>query len=299
MSRSICLFAYHAPAPTLAPHTRHLLDQISGCGFELHVAVSGLDPNDAEGLTVLQNSFTSGPIPIAATLYPRENSGLDFGAWQDLLTRNCDAEATEILFANDSIFGPMTPLQPIVDNMRAHHSPVWGMVRSEAITAHLQSWFLVMTRETLDHPAIRRVFEQPFNSMSKPEIVLHGELGLGLAIQAAELEMTASWSSKRGLARLLSLNPMHTDWRTVLHSGQAPFIKTELLRDNPSGVASVHLWRSEIPDKTFFDPDWIALYLANNPPRVQHKKAGFRARLVQALASEDRLRALPALLMGH
>jgi len=299
MSRSICLFAYHDPSATLAPHTRHLLSQIAGCGFELHVAVSGLDPNDTARMTALENSFTSGPIPIRANLYARKNSGLDFGAWQDLLNNHCDAGASEILFANDSVFGPMTPLRPIMENMRATRSPIWGMVRSEAITAHLQSWFLVMTRDVLDHPAIRRVFQQPFNSMSKPEIVLHGELGLGLAIQAAKLDIAASWSSTRGLARLLSLHPMHTDWRTVLHSGQAPFIKTELLRDNPSGVASVHLWRSEIPDKTFFDPDWIALYLANNPPRVQHKKAGFRARLVQALASEDRLRALPALLMGH
>ncbi|MBS1051808.1 rhamnan synthesis F family protein [Gluconobacter japonicus] len=299
MSHSVCLFAYHDPAGTLAPHTRHLLNQIADCGFEIHVAVSSLSPQDHQGLENLKRSFTSGPNPVKATLYPRENAGLDFGSWQELLKQHCDEGADEILFANDSVFGPMAPLSPIVTRMRAAQHPIWGMVRSEAINRHLQSWFLVMTRQAFEHPAIQRVFRQPFCEMSKPEIVLHGELGLGLAMQAAEMDMAASWSGTRGIARLLAINPMHTDWRAVLRSGKAPFIKTELLRDNPSGIPSVHLWRQEIPDPAFFNPDWIAQYLANHPPRAQYKKAGFRARLVQAIASEDRLHALPALLLGR
>lgn len=299
MSRSVCLFAYHDPSATLAPHTRHLLSQIATCGFEIHIAVSSLSPEDHQGLETLKTSFVSGPNPVKAELYPRKNEGLDFGSWQELLRNGYATDADEILFANDSVFGPLTPLSPIVSHMRAKNHAIWGMVRSEAINRHLQSWFLVMTRQALNHPAIQRVFNQPFCDMSKPEIVLHGELGLGLAMEAAGMEMTASWSGTRGLARLLAVNPMHTDWRAVLRSGKAPFIKTELLRDNPSGIASVSQWRENIPDPDFFNPDWIAEYLANHPPRAHYKKAGFRARLVQALASEDRVHALPALLMGR
>ncbi|GBR67607.1 rhamnan synthesis F family protein [Gluconobacter kanchanaburiensis] len=296
MSASVCLFAYYSTEATLAPHTRHLLAQIAACGFAIHIAASGLSEAAA---TLLQSTLLTGPVPVTSKVYSRANTGLDFGAWQFLLSQGCARDATEVLFANDSIFGPLLPLAPIVETMRQENFQIWGMVRSEAVVPHLQSWFLCMTREALDQPAIQRIFSQPFSEMSKDEIVLHGELGLGLAIKTAGLSSGAAWSSERGLARLLALNPMHTDWRTVLRSGSAPFIKTELLRDNPSGIASTHLWRKEIPDPGFFNPDWISAYLASTPPRNRSKPAGFRARLVQALASEDRFHAVIALFLGR
>lgn len=296
MSASVCLFAYYSTETKIPHHTRHLLRQIASCGFTIHIAASGLSEAAAQSL---RNDLAEGPAAVAATVHPRPNAGLDFGAWQFLLSLGCARDATEILFANDSVFGPLLPLRPIVERMREKELQVWGMVRSEAVVSHLQSWFMCMTRDALDHPAIQRIFTQPFTEMSKDEIVLHGELGLGLAITAAGLSSGAAWSNARGLARLLALNPMHTDWRTVLRSGNAPFIKTELLRDNPSGIASTHLWRQEIPDPAFFNPDWIAAYLASTPPRSRAKRAGFRARVVQALASEDRRHALTALLLGR
>ncbi|KXV37660.1 hypothetical protein AD941_09705 [Gluconobacter albidus] len=293
---SVCLFAYYSPDSRLPPHTRHLLSQIASCGFTIHIAASGLSDANAH---LLQKDLADPADPIAATVHPRPNTGLDFGAWQFLLAKGCADNASEILFANDSVFGPLLPLQPIMERMREKDFQIWGMVRSEAVVSHLQSWFLCMTRDALNHPAIQRIFNQPFNDMTKDEIILHGELGLGLAIKASGLSTGASWGSTRGLARLLALNPMHADWRTVLRSGNAPFIKTELLRDNPSGIASIHLWRAEIPDPTFFNPDWIAAYLAATPPRNRSGRASLRARAVQAFASEDRRHALTALLLGR
>ncbi|MBS1054199.1 rhamnan synthesis F family protein [Gluconobacter kondonii] len=296
MPMRVCLFAYYNPDARLPPHTRHLLSQIASCGFTIHIAASGLSDSTAQ---FLRDDLANPAAPIPATVHPRPNTGLDFGAWQFLLSKGCTENATEILFANDSVFGPLLPLRPIMNRMREKEFQIWGMVRSEAVVPHLQSWFLCMTHDALKHPAIQRIFNQPFNDMTKDEIVLHGELGLGLAIKTADLSTGTSWSSNRGLARLLALNPMHADWRTVLRSGNAPFIKTELLRDNPSGIASIHLWRAEIPDPTFFNPDWIAAYLAATPPRNRSGRASLRARAVQALASEDRRHALTALLLGR
>jgi len=292
----VCLFAYYNPDVRLAPHTRHLLNQIASCGFTIHIAASGLSDATAQ---LLRDDLANPAAPIPAAVHPRPNTGLDFGAWQFLLSKGYADNATEILFTNDSVFGPLLPLRPIMNRMGEKKFQVWGMVRSEAAVSHLQSWFLCMTHDALHHPAIQRIFYQPFNDMTKDEIVLHGELGLGLAIKAAGLSTGASWSSTRGLARLLAINPMHADWRTVLRSGNAPFIKTELLRDNPSGIASIRLWRAEIPDPTFFNPDWIAAYLAATPPRNRSARASLRARAVQALASEDRRHVLTALLLGR
>ncbi|WP_068172869.1 rhamnan synthesis F family protein [Neokomagataea thailandica] len=302
MLRPVCLFAYFDPAPTLAPHTRHLLHNIHEAGFEIHIAVSSLEPHDNLGLITLQKSFAQGPTPIPARLYPRFNHGLDFGAWQDLIHAGCAQHASEILLANDSVFGAIQPLPPIIETMRKKALPVWGMVRSEAVTQHLQSWFLTINRDAFEHPALQRIFTQPFHSMSKEEIILHGELGLGLAMRHAGWDLTSCWSSQRGLAKLLATNPMHTDWRNVLLSGRAPFIKTELLRDNPSGIVDTHKWRTYLaqashPTPGFFSPDWIEHYLHRTPRRVTAPSPRFRARAVQALASQNRWQALRHLLL--
>lgn len=296
MLRPVCLFAYFDPSPTLAPHTRHLLREIQRAGFELHIAISSLSVDNHQGLERLQSSFTQTPNPITAHLYPRANHGLDFGAWQDLIHQGCTDHASDILFANDSVFGAIQPLGPIFQNMRAKNLPVWGMVRSEAVTQHLQSWFLNISRESFQHDAIQRIFTQPFQSMSKDEIVLHGELGLGLAMRHAGWALSACWSSQRGLAKLLAANPMHTDWRNVLLSGHAPFIKTELLRDNPSGIADIHKWRTYLAQASrtvpgFFNPAWIEDYLKATPRRSTAAHPSLRARAVQVLASQDRWQA--------
>lgn len=304
MPRLICLFAYFDPRPTLAPHTRHLLRNIQQAGYELHIAVSSLAPEDAVGLERLTKSFQEGHAPIEAKLYPRRNAGLDFGAWQSLIQMGCTKDAAEILLANDSVFGPFTPLAPIVDRMRQQSYPVWGMVRSEAVTQHLQSWFLVFSRDAFSHEAIQRVFAQPFTAMSKDEVILHGELGLGLAMRHAGWALTACWASSRGLAKLLATNPMHTDWRSVLLSGRAPFMKTELLRDNPSGIVDIPQWRRYLARSSrtcrgFFDPAWIDSYLSANPPRQSVKAPKLRARVIQILASQERGLTIKGLLSSR
>ncbi|GBR51747.1 hypothetical protein AA106555_0669 [Neokomagataea thailandica NBRC 106555] len=97
---------------------------------------------------------------------------------------------------------------------------------------------------------------------------------------------------------------MHTDWRSVLLSGKAPFIKTELLRDNPSGISDVRKWRTymaqasrNMPD--FFDPQWVELYLNSTPRRIVARPTRWRAKAVQALASQARWTALRHLVFKY
>jgi len=288
MTHRVCLFAQFDEAPGLPPQTRHYLRQIVQSGYRIHVAVS----RDVALSDAALAPWRDGLDDIPVTFHGRRNGGLDFGAWQDLWRAGVTDGCTEILLANDSVFGPLTPLAPLVASMRSRSLDAWGMVASRAVVDHLQSWFVVITAQSWASPAIRRVFEQPFHEMTKDEIVLHGELGLGLAMQAARLKTDACWSSTRGIARLLATNPMHTDWRSVLASGRAPFLKTELLRDNPSAISGIETWRRLIPDSAFFDPAWIEDYLATHPRRPNTRRATWRGRLIQALASENRTSAL-------
>ena len=286
----ICLFAHYHPSGRIAPHVLHYLRHLQLCGYSTHVALSGVErPHDADRAAL---------HALGATPHPRPNRGLDFGAWQDLAARGCADGAGTILLANDSVFGPLAPLSPLFAEMAARPVDVWGMVESRERGWHLQSWFLCLTARAFASPAVARVLRQPFAEMSKAEIVLHGELGLGAAIRADGLSWTArARAPTHRLRRLVPGNPMHLDFLSLIRSGSVPFLKVELLRDNPAAVGWVDRWRQAVASSPIFPVDWIDAYLAGGQTHAAPRPGrSLRMRLLYAAITRDRGAAVRTVL---
>lgn len=282
----VCLFAHFAPGRRLSVSVLHYLRQLVGCGLSVHVALSGMDRLADEDREVLD------AVGVAA--YPRPNQGLDFGAWQHLIRIGCARNAAFVVLANDSVFGPVVELQPIFATMQARSHDVWGMVESHELSWHLQSWFICLTAASLARPAVARVFALPFEQMSKAEIILHGEIGLGTAIRAEGLSWGACLPDRRqGLRRLVAVNPMHVDWVSVLACGRVPFIKVELLRDNPARIPWLRSWPRRLARHPSFPEAWILERI--DPVPAGRPGSSLRMRLLYLLLTRDRIPALGAL----
>ena len=200
---SVCLFAAFAPDGILPIFTRFYLKNILDCGFILHLVLSGETPIDKETIVFCKKNNIH--------VWQRPNGGMDFGAWRFLFQKNVAAQAPYVLLANDSVFGPFRPLADVVKQAHAYTLPAWGLVASRLITPHLQSWFVGLSRHTLQAAPVQRVFSLPFEQMSRNEIIWHGELGLSVALQEAGVPLQAAWSDLQSpLARFLPTNPMHT-----------------------------------------------------------------------------------------
>ena len=285
--RAVCLFAHFAADGKLSASVLHYLTQLRRCGLSVHVALSGMDRlSDDDRATLEAQSISA---------YPRPNRGLDFGAWQHLLRIGCARDADSILLVNDSVFGPVAELAPIVALMQECRHDVWGMVESHEVSWHLQSWFICLTAAALARPAITRVFEQDFASMSKAEIILHGEIGLGTAIRAEGLNWGACLPDRRqGLRRLIAVNPMHFDWIRVLACGRVPFIKVELLRDNPARIPWLGAWPKMLQRYGNFPEAWITERI--KPAPAAGIAGTLRLRLLCLMLTRDRLAALRAMI---
>ncbi len=285
----VCLFAHYAPDRRLSSSVLHYLTQLRRCGLSVHLALSGVEQLVDEDRDILDR--------LGVSAHPRANAGLDFGAWQDLLRAGCADGADSVLLANDSVFGPLHELAPIVHAMQAQRYDVWGMVESHEVSWHLQSWFLCMSREALRRPAIARVLDLPFAQMSKAEIILHGEIGLGTAIRAESLAWGACLPDRRvGLRRLVAVNPMHVDWITVLRCGRVPFIKVELLRDNPTRIPWLAIWPKMLHRYGEFPEAWINERITRD--RSARPGSSLRMRLLYLLLTRDRMAALRSVLNG-
>lgn len=284
--RTVCLFAHFSPHTHLSASVLHYLVQLARCGLSVHVALSGMERLADEDREILDG------LGIAA--YPRENLGLDFGAWQHLIRIGCTDGADSILLANDSVFGPVLDLAPIFTSMQAEARDVWGMVESHEMSWHLQSWFICLSAASMACPAVARVFDLPFPQMSKAEIILHGEIGLGTAIRAEGLSWAACLPDRRkGLRKLVAVNPMHVDWVCALRCGRVPFVKVELLRDNPARIPWLGLWPKMLRRYGEFPERWIRERIT---PAAGAAGGSLRMRLLYLLLTRDRVPAIRALV---
>ncbi len=287
MNAPVCLFAHYAPDGRVHASVLHYLAQLRRCGLAVHIALSG---------TLRLLEADRGKLDrLGVVAHTRVNQGLDFGAWQYLLRAGCARDASSVVLCNDSVFGPVQALAPIFETMQRRRHDVWGMIESHEISWHLQSWFLCLTEAALARPAIARIFDLPFAQMSRAEIILHGEIGIGTAIRAEGLDWGACLpDARRGLRRLIAANPMHLDWLTVLRSGRVPFIKVELLRDNPARVPWFGCWPQMLRRYGDFPQAWIEERITTAPRRQIGTSP--QMRLLYVLLTRDRAAALRALL---
>jgi hypothetical protein len=139
------------------------------------------------------------PVPmdvdtdLAPLVLNRANVGWDFASWLAGLheIRELAEDAQELLLTNDSVFGPLFPLQEAWDSPRVRDADVWGITDSWEIRYHLQSYFLLLRRRALTHPAFWRFLEAYSFPPAKRQVVRDGEVGITTALLAAGLSSAA------------------------------------------------------------------------------------------------------------
>ena len=140
-------------------------------------------------------------------------------------------------------------MHPLLTRIAAGDADVWGLTDSHQIRFHLQSYFLAFRAPALHSDAWRRFWRRVRPLPSKHAVILRYELGLTRLFMREGLRCQALWPAAGfplpGHLRspsLLRLNPTHDLWRQLLDAG-FPFIKRELLHDNPARVPDVSEWR--------------------------------------------------------
>ncbi len=210
------------------------------------------------------------------------------------------ADTQEVILANDSVFGPLAPLGDVLDRLDYHAADVWGLTESWQVKYHLQSFFIAFGPAALRAPAFKKFWASVRPVPAKSYVVKTYEIGVTQAMVRGGLRVSALWSYEAllkavdmrsftavinesettigkldpiirnrkfqvlrlrdAIARRVALNPTSDLWRQLLLSG-FPFIKRELLRDNPTRVEDVGEWVNLVRDVLVADPDPILVDL--------------------------------------
>jgi lipopolysaccharide biosynthesis protein len=180
----------------------------------------------------------------------RDNVGFDFAMWQHVIARTAIDELDELVLTNSSIFGPLRPLGPAFAAMARDSCDFWGITDNYEFKWHLQSYFLVFKKTALASEAFERFWGAILPYRDKWQTILSYELGLTQFLTEAGLVGRALVACDSlfpdgpigYLFRHRRRNPTcFHPVRTLRHG--SPFVKVELLRDNPASVRLVPVYR--------------------------------------------------------
>lgn len=165
-----------------------------------------------------------------ASVIIRCNEGYDFGSWMTGLRLHANeiSNADSVILANDSFWGPVTPLEDLFWRIEACDGDVVGLTDNLMYEPHLQSAFLVYRPAALESAVFREFWNNLQIWEHKRDLVKHCEVGLTAALRRAGLRMESLFSKNA------NGNILHFDWKELIIQQHFPFIKVSLLRDNPT-----------------------------------------------------------------
>jgi lipopolysaccharide biosynthesis protein len=235
----VALLCHYDPGGTVRPDLLSYLAALREAGFTVAV-ISNSAYLRPDAWVVLRR--------CCAAVLLRRNVGWDFSAWREAMAwlGLPRPETRRLLLVNDSVYGPLTPLAPLLARMD-DGADLWGMTDSRERGWHLQSYFLLAQGPVLRDAAWRRFWARVRPLPSKHAAIGRYEVGFSQHLAASGWRVRAlfPWGE---LGCVAGQNPTLAAWRVLLDAG-FPFLKRELVRDNPLRDASVAGWPSFVDDR--------------------------------------------------
>jgi hypothetical protein len=179
----VAVFCHFDPDGAVRPDVLGYVAALRSAGFSVVVVSNSgrLVPEDAAALRGL-----------CAAVLVRRNSGRDFAAWREAMGRLGlpRVETRRLLLANDSVCGPLAPLEPLLARMD-DAADMWGMTDSEELGWHLQSFFLLVGSGVFRSKAWQRFWRGVRPMPSKLLTILWYEVGLSRYLTRAGFRLRA------------------------------------------------------------------------------------------------------------
>ncbi len=220
--KKVCLFVGFAANGEMRPHAYHFMRELRRAGY----LVYALAANGAEDLRMQDPG-----ADICDGLAARENIGYDFALWSAAMLNDRRLfDADELLWVNDSLIGPLVPLDDVMRRIESLTADIVGLVDSYQHKYHCQSFFLCMRRPAITSAVFEGFVREMRSYIDKTDVINKYELEFYSKMVAGGLSFDVAFRSDRlGFAKHKNATVQY--WRELLKAG-FPFIKAQIVRDN-------------------------------------------------------------------
>lgn len=281
-SENICVFVHFDHRKSVADYVLYYLDQLKNTGCDIVVVSTAPHLTEASINKLTQR---------AKVLIHRKNTGYDFGSYKTglWLIDGSLNKYKRLILANDSVYGPFFDLTTLIKHGDNRRLDVWGATDSLEIAYHLQSYFLVFSRRAFLGKTFKQFWSlvrdaSPKSPDFKRRIIEEYEIGGSQCYATSRLKLgalcpirsvmrsqKANTSPRFHLGHHSRRNQTAFDWDIIIERFGCPFIKRELLSDNPANADTAG-WRKHIAQNTAYPIRLIDQDLRTYKPIAGQKK---------------------------
>ena len=272
--KHLCIFSHFDKHNLIDNYVVRLLQELHACGCEI-IFVSTckrLRPNEIKKIEA-----------YCTRIAIRRNYGKDFGSYKFGLKLAGGLEGYElVLLVNDSVYGPLYPLQPVFEFGQKGSFDFWGITDSWQTHFHLQAYFLAFKKNVFLSKSFKRFWNRVRCIPMRGLIVKHYELGLTkfflrksyragawcdyMAVtqrflkQSEGIEPSQEPQTFEFILKKIPVNPCSHLWYFLIAEFKCPFIKRDLLIVNPDEVDLGH-WPTLLEKCSDYDRNLILAHL--------------------------------------
>lgn len=142
--------------------------------------------------------------PYTINIIKRDNIGYDFMSWQvGLISVTNIQQYDELIFCNDSCYGPLYPLDPILDEFTNDKDiDFWGITDNIQLGYHIQSYFIAFKSNVFNSDTFKEFINSISVEKSKEDIVYKYEVGLTKKLHNSGFKSSVLVSYKEILSNL-------------------------------------------------------------------------------------------------
>ncbi|MEM7183627.1 MAG: rhamnan synthesis F family protein [Spirochaetota bacterium] len=240
----LCVFSHFDSSNTIHPYVVYYIKCLYELDFDIVFVSTSKELSEKEIGKLDKYIFSC---------LHRTNVGYDFGSWKVGLFSVAYKEYKEILFANDSVYGPLFDLRAVFAEMDSLKSDIWGITDSWSIQFHLMSYFIVYRENVIQS----KIFDDLWKSIVflprffKSFIIKKYEIGFSQIYLKHGYNLQAYCNYYELLDKVIESNEVecYTQrikrekltstiyfWKPLITYMKSPFLKVEVLKKNVSEV---------------------------------------------------------------
>lgn len=181
--KRLFLFAFYDPQGVVGEAALRYLEALRGLGDIVLATDCDLQPGEADKLA-----------PLVLSYQAARHGEYDFGSYKRAYLA-ADLQGYDVVYlVNDSVVGPLRPLEPYLRRMEALGTEAFGLVLHPSRHGrHLQSWFIGLRPAVFQATWFREFLSGVTAAGSKEEVCDRYENGLSRLLEAHSVPYAGLW----------------------------------------------------------------------------------------------------------
>jgi len=226
----VLLTTYHS-AGHLSRHILHMIAAYRAAGLKV-LLLSVVDS--------LETAAPPSPPDGVDGYIIRKNHGYDFSVWAHALKIFPQLyQARMLIFANDSVFGPLDQhdFDLVMEKIRASETGLIALTDSNEISPHYQSYFLACKNQSDTFTKLQPFWDKVRSIAHKKTVISQYEFTLQPFAVHEGVHCKALFPVAEIKNRHFQGNPTLLLWKKLIEKG-FPFVKVQLVRDALPGTTT-------------------------------------------------------------